>query len=217
MSYRRNYRRSYRKRPYRRRRYRKPLRYKYADYAYKGYKMALSLKRTLNVEYKHVDSVGTTNPTYAGTLVDLNQLSIGDTDQTRDGDSIKMIKLTFRYTIRCIVDSVFRLIIFNDKYDKVSLVSDVLSSIGGVNSVNSFKDRDNRFQTKFLVDRRFPLSTAGKDMYSGTILKNLYFHTNYDGATTTPIVGRLRMLVISDVNADMPSMDYVCRITFVDN
>lgn len=211
-------RRTYRRPSYRRRRrYKKPLRYKYADYAYKGYKMAMSLKRTLNVEYKHIDIVNTANPTYAGSLVDLNQLSNGDTDQTRDGDSIKMIKMTFRYTIRGTVDSVLRLIIFNDKYDKVSLVSDVLSSTGGVNSVNSFKDRDNRFQTKFLVDRRFPLSASGKDMYSGTIVKNLYLHANYDGATTTPIMGRLRMLLISDVAADMPVIDYVCRITFVDN
>lgn len=203
----------------RRKKYQKPMRYKVADYGYSAYKMALQLKKTLNVEYKHNDKINTISPSWLGDVTDvLNQISQGDTSQTRDGNSIKMVKLTFRYTIIGTVNSVLRFIILNDKNDKVTQVSDVISATGSVNSPNSFKDYDNRFQTSFICDEKVALDTAGNLMSTGTIVKDLNLHSNFDGATTTPIGNVIRLLVISDrETTDYPTIRYVSRISFVDN
>lgn len=202
----------------RRKKYQKPMRYKVADYGYTAYKMALQLKRTLNVEYKHVDVVGSYQPSWAGYLANLNELSVGDTNSTRDGTSVKMIKLTMRFSILGSTDSILRLIVFNDSSADVTAVSDVLSAINSTNAVNSFKDYDNRFDTKFIHDEKYTMSSTGQLVVSGTIVKDLYLHANYDADTAVPIKNCIRLLIISDrESTSLPMFKYVSRITFVDN
>lgn len=221
---RKTYRKRYNRKRYRRYRkpYSKPVRYKVADMAYSGYKMGLKAMKYLNTEHKHFDSEDLNIPVDAnGGLRTLNLVPQGDTDQSRDGDSLKMLTLTMRGIIlnASVGNSTTRVIVFMDKMNQISTVSDLLEAIylGGNNATNAPKNYDNRFRSKIIWDRSFTTSPNGKTEYNYHDTIELNTHVQYNNGTTTIQSGALKICVISNQIAAPPIISATYRLTFVDN
>lgn len=222
------YKRNYRKKPYnknRRRRnpyYRKPARYRVADAAYNGYKLARRLARMVNVEYKLARTDLTQSITYAGAFSTLNAPALGDSDTTRDGDSIRCQNLTIRgrYEIGAAATiTQIRMIVFWDQSVKAGAVSDILASsyLSTVNAPNAPKAYDKRFQTKFLLDKTIVLDTSKAKSVPFKYVIPINKHTQFNAGTTTQNSGRLAILFVSNEATQYPSVIGVAQLSYTDN
>lgn len=196
---------------------------KYAGMAYTGLKLAQQIKKLVNVEIKHFDGAITAQTfDYNGRVDILNLIPQGDTDITRDGDSLKMMNLHLRsqFTVNVNSDCNVRLIVYFDKANVVTAGSDLLEVTGSSAAPWSFKNYDKRFQSKIIFDQRFILTTDAAAQQYVTIDKMFAIgkHTQYEAGTTTINSGALKVLVISDlVTTNLPTVSHYSRITYVDN
>lgn len=213
-NYRRRRARSYARKPT------KPWRYKVADTAYRAFKMAKSLKDAVNVEYKrHNTQLSQADVDYDGSIYYLNQISQGDTDLTRDGDSVKIQNLNLRYNIASSSQTFARVIVFWDKQDQIVNPGDFLETVGSGYAPNSAKNYDNRFRTKTLYDRKHNLSVGGglQNIVDTVIPINL--HTQFYAGTTGIRTGALKILMISERTpaTNICAFSGLSYVTFTDN
>ncbi len=211
------YRKKYKK--YRRNGKKKRFSTSYKTMAYKGYQMGKKAMKYLNTEHKHFDTQVQAIFTDAGVIATLNLIPQGDTDTTRDGDSIKMMSLTLRGACFNTVSSNIRIIIFHDKQDQVLIPADLLEAayFASVNATNAPKNYDYRFRSKILFDRNFALSANGKNQYNFHKQIKLLIRTQFDAGTTNITTGALKVCYIGDQPVTFPAMNIVYRLTFVDN
>lgn len=213
-------RRGRRENPYRKTKWGKGDFIKYAGYAYTALKIAKGLKKLVNVEMKHYDKNSTgQNMTDAGTIYTVNDVSQGDTDLTRDGDSLKNQSVQIK--IQCNANSNQqnngRVIVFWDKENKTSATTDLLETADPF----SFKAYDTRFQTKVLWDKRIVFSSTAVEngqIHTFDINLPLGAHTQFEAGTTTINTGALKILFLSDQNAtNYPTYSVYSRLLFTDN
>lgn len=225
MPYRRSYRRSYRPRRRYRRRYRssysKPTRYRVADAAYKGYKLARRLWDAVNVEYKSHDiSQAATNIDYNGHTLDLNTIGQGDTDHTRDGSSVKnqTLYLNINAIAHATQASTARFILVWDKQNQLT-IADYFADTGTALAPITFKERDTRFRFKTLWDSGPITLITGSDHERKAFKKTIPLnrHTQFEGSTDAIESGRLVLLAISDRASDTPYYYCRTRLTYTDN
>lgn len=181
------------------------------------------LKDMINIEYKYIDTVDTgSNPTYAGGYATFTMPAAGTGDSQRIGDSVKLQRLMMRGEIRYATagtdGQTVRLIIVNDKQNKISAVSDLLDSnyLSTVNAVNAPKNYDKRFQTKILYDRSFLVNSQNIERRF-VINLPLNFHAQFDAAGSTIDSGSLKYFLVSDQMTNPPTVNFVGRITYTDN
>lgn len=218
MAYRRNYRRPYPRRRNYRKRY--PKRSNgYASMAYKGLRLATRLARLVNVEKKMYEIQNTLTPATTGTVVALANPAQGDTDITRDGDSIKPLNLHIKLLARfnsSATRSGLRVTIVRTKYERA--VQPTLLTVFGSSTpaLVANKDWDNRFDTKILYDRVFRLDAEHEQFMVDKMIR-LDGHIQFDGGSTDTNNGGIFMLVYSDEATNYPSLLYQTRMIFVDN
>lgn len=222
--YNRNYRRrNYRRRRYPRRPYKKPMRYKVADMAYKGFVLAKKVAKLVNVEMKHHDFMVDGTNTAAGQLITLNQVPQGDTDQSRDGDSLKMQKMVLKLNaIKAAgaTDTFVRFILFHDPQNSTANVAPDFLEPTYINTNRahlSHKDKDNQFKTKKIWDQTYRLD-ANKTSIQLEKVFSLSHHTQYEAGTTTINSGALKLIIINnEVSTNFPTIRFVNRLFFTDN
>lgn len=185
-------------------------------------KIGRRLMDVVNTEYKYNPASGNNTPIdYNGVLGILNNPAQGITDTTRTGDSIKCQHLTMRGVItrNPSGDSVFRVVILWVQNPIPSLsAASIFQYAGSVQSAISPKLYDNRFQTKFLIDRTYVMDTD-ESTRKFTINLPINRHTQFDQSTATITTGILYVLFISDASpagAD-PDVTWNSRLTFTDN
>lgn len=213
-------------RPYRRRRYyrkppQKPMRYKVADTAYKAYVMGRKAMRIINSEVKVSNTSSSYSPSSTGAVVDLSSVAQGDTDNTRDGDSIKPLNLTMRGLISADASvtnngaTFVRVVVVRAKHERGT--SPTWASVFGSASTLAAKDHDNRFETKILYDRLFSLdANKGSTLTFNKIIK-LDGHIQFDGGASTIRNGGIYLMHMSNVATNLPSLNVNTRLSFVDN
>lgn len=214
--YRRRRRRQYRKRPMRRQIYGAA-----ASQLWKDVKL---LKDIVNVEYKRVElASGATYPSSSGELLDWSQIAQGDSAGQREGNSVKLQRLVVRGTVlknASATNTRCRIIVFHDKDDTVSAVTDVLdgTAVATVNAPMATKNYDNRFKTKILYDKMMLLDTYN---ISRTFKINipLNFHAMYDSTGATDhSKGVLRCIMITnETGANYPTVTYFGHVSYTDN
>lgn len=218
---RRNYRR--RRQP-RRPRYRKPMRYRVADMAYNGYRLAVKLARYVNAEEKYHDATltGSTLDHTSGIVTTLNNPAQGDTDLTRDGDSIKITRITG--SVMCFgnagSNTISRFWIIWDPQNAVTTLAQHWET-GAATSILGNKDHDLRFRSRVLYDSGPMPHVLSSSTYVRTRKINIpvFKHTQFEAGTTTINTGAIKIIAMSDqANAtNEPTLRAQLRVHFIDN
>lgn len=193
----------------------------YMNTASKALQIALATKRLLNVETKYHDATFATSVSSSGQMEVLSAVPQGDTQITRDGSSLKPKSLTmrFRVTQNASASSTFyRIIVFRGKYENgvVPTFQDILEN----NGLLSPKNHDDRFKTKWLVDKTFMINqnfTLSNPQKEFTLYFPLTGHIQFDGNTTNIENGGLYVYMLTDEPTNVPTIAYHSRLTFIDN
>lgn len=172
-------------------------------------------------EVKYFDLEVDSSPDYSGAVVDLMAISNGDTDITRDGDSIYIKSVQWRF-VNALADSynIVRMLFFQYNQDNTPTVDDILSPTwtGDPMGVHSPYRHDTKSTYKILSDRTVLLDADDATALTTGYLKS-GFRTRkvqYIGGTTTGI-NKIWLLVITDSSSVAnPSTKGVVRLRFSD-
>ncbi len=170
--------------------------------------------------------------TVGGLLIDnvgqisvLNNPAQGDTDSTRDGDSImnKWIDLRGYITINTGATdqvNVVRFLLLWDKQVTIGNAGDVLESVGNVNAPTSPYKHDRRHQFMVLEDFTVSLAQNGSSgIKKIRIIHKLNKKTQFNSASTTINTGCLNLVMITDepTGGLRPNFVFRSRVHFLDN
>lgn len=159
----------------------------------------------------------------AGTVIDLSDVSQGDTDLRRDGDELMPTSLNVKYAaVAADSTNLMRVIIFRYKPDvqaaTIPGLSNILIPNGLAVSPYWFYSVDLREQFNILYDKTHSLATADKNqVFVDTTLKMAKQTVGY---TSGSIYGRdhIFLLVLSDSTAAThPSIEFSSRLNFTDS
>lgn len=190
-------------------------------YAVKGATVAFKVARMVNSERKFfdVDNTSGTNFNNTGALEQLANPTQGVGRSQRTGDSVKAWGITLRGILTANASETnthCRIMII--KGNKENGTTPTLSSILQTVDVLSPKDHDNRFDTKVLYDKTFSFSNTTKLTKDLNIYLKLGHHINWSNASTTEEDGGIYIAMLSNVSsANVPSLQYYSRMTYVDN
>ncbi len=194
--------------------------------AQRALKVAMSVKRLLNVEVKNHD-VQQTSLVYTDTVTifQLTNIPRGDTTNTRDGAQCKVVALELSFIITKNVNATVthtRLMIVQDKqtnqaiYTSADLLEDVTASDVFISPANL----DNRRRFNVLYDRKFVMDSVGVESY---IVKK-YFKMNmllrFDAAAadiTDLTQNSLSLLLVGSEVTNDPVITFFARVRFIDN
>lgn len=199
--------------------------------ANRALQIAQNIYRFVNVETKYWDITGLAqNIPDTGAMIALSSITQGTTvnsNTLREGTSVKPLNLVLRFklnrnTVGGANHQNVRLIVFQAKEENGSTptVANILENTGTTYSLISPKNYDDRFTTKFLLDKVYPLvynTNQANKCYSMTF--KLSGHINYDASTTTPQTGGYYLLMFGSESsgANYPTIDYYSRLSFTDN
>lgn len=217
----RNYRRYRGRRRYTKRAAKKTDAFDMARMAWSGVKR---LSRYVNTEIKYNDQTpgGTIGNT--GTVINLSPIAVGDSTTTRDGNSIKPMRLSVKFHCQMTSPSTFssvRLIIFRGNNER-----NILPTVAGIfenaTSILSHKYDEHRFQTKFLYDKTFTMSNTGKAAFDVSFSLKLYGHINFDDTSASPLIatnGGVYALLIGEYYSatNFPGYSMISRLSYIDN
>lgn len=189
--------------------------------AYEALKIAKQVKRMVNVEYKYTYDVfnGTFND--AGLIKAICIPTQGDTQTSRDGNSIKLMNLSGRIFIRInpLADATaIRLIIFRGKSEQSTFptISSYFET-GAGQIYQAPKDPNFRYNTKTIYDHTYNLDKNGNMSQNINWSFKLFGHTTFVNATTNIADGGLYMILVSNESTNLPTMQYTLKTTFTDN
>jgi hypothetical protein len=179
----------------------------------------------LNAEFKHIDTTVASAVSTTPVITVLSALAQGDTNITRDGNSIKCTGFDFRYLYSVNASataSLARVVVFLDTRNigAAPTVTDVFAS--STIALPNVDAQPNRFV--LLYDRTHSLVLAGDSRQEVThpitlgALKGVHFTYNGNAGTVADLRGAaLFVYVLSNEATNTPSLDFQCRLWFVDN
>lgn len=144
----------------------------------------------------------------------------GVTEETRVGSTIFAKNLGFRATLKLgtSTNQVVRIIIFRYKNDDSRTLTNANDLLQG-SGVNARKKWDERFQSKFLFDRTYTLSTAKQPWVQIDTNIKVFHRLNYKAGTASSYEdGGLYMLLISDNSGSSfgPVLDATYTLSYTD-
>lgn len=197
----------------------KPMRYKVADMAYKGWKMALGLRKLINVEWKYHNQSATLNPS-TGTVTHLSNIGQGDDNDLRSGRSI-LLKSVYLQAVNVInasaANTTTRVIIFvdHDAGGVSPTVTDVLQTASIISARNLDTDL-GRFT--ILMDKCINLSDNGNRQITIKKYIPMNIHIKYDGTASTDFSkNNIWMITLSSEPTNTPEFSYNLRLRYIDN
>lgn len=220
------YRRRYRRRPYRRRYRRRARAPTYGQIGRKVYGDVMWLKKKiskLNVEVKRhdVNSSGTV-PQNAVSLnpIVLSSIAQGDTDVTRDGNSIKCTGLDLRFRFNqpaTSADQQIRIAVVMLKRAGIATLTTDEVFETPANSM-SFRNIDKSRPIKVLYDHFFDVDIATKDFFTKTLHIPLRHHIKWDNSSgSSDQYGGLGVFIWTSVSTNREEYELESRLRYVDN
>lgn len=192
-----------------------------AQTAHTALKVALAVKKLVNVEYKIKDYASSVTPDNAGDVYSITHCGQGTDKDDRTGDSIRakqhLIRLRATINGSATVTTVMY-IIFMDRHQNGTppTVTELLQNASLVDPVN------DEYGKRFKVIRRGYINLSSTGMQTG--IRKLYIkHNNvvkYDGAGATTAEQKennMYMLLLSNEATNTPTVDYYVRFRFIDN
>lgn len=208
---------TYRKKRY----YKKKSGTNWASIAQTALKTAKWVAGLVNAEYKYYDVspslpiASTYNGYISGPLCAPPQ---GTDVESRTGDSIKMVNMTLRMLINYNGSNYenIRVIVFLDKENSITNVSDYLDTIGTGSSVLSPKNQVNQYDSKTIWDQSFAISANNPQAVIKKVFK-LDLHEHFQASTTTVKNNAIKIIVIGQQPSGGASFQYFSKITYLDN
>jgi hypothetical protein len=190
--------------------------------AHQALRLASKIANKFEDKYFDVQVVDDTDVDYDGTVLPLNDMAQGDTDQTRDGDSISMKSLEIRATVtnNAAVTAGVRLVVVRDKQNTLANPGDYLAYGSDPVALNTPFAWDNRHRFTVLYDEVINADGTLFDKHSIVHfipLKGL--KTQYDGGSTDATTNALKLIYISDVDSTgmtFPTLRLVSRLIYND-
>lgn len=213
------YRKSKKSYPRRRRTYARTSGERLAIKALRGVK---AIRGIINSEKKVHDISSSFEPTTTGTVIHLNPVSQGDTNTSRDGNSIlaKYLGVRTRSIMHSTATATYiRYMIIQDTQqvsDTTPTIGDILQDV----SVLSFYDRNlNVGRFKVLHDKVQNLDVINR--WSGQLNFNcsLNHHTKFNGTAGSDIQknGLYLVLLSNEATGTKPNVTYESRFAYYDN
>lgn len=197
----------------------------YAKVAYDAYNMAMSVKNLLNVEYKFIETVTSGTITTTPTIVLLTGIAQGDTQSTRNGNSLRARYVNMKYTITIDPDagtSIVRVIMFRDKVSDgtVPTAGEVLNLASAIGNVAHYNV--NNARSRFIIgyDRVHTLSINGVRGISGKFHRKVNQRIKYIGTDATQgscNTNHYYLLLVSNEVAEPPTINASTTVSYVDN
>ena len=183
------------------------------------------LRKLVNVERKFV-TLENQSPTTttSGSCNLLNGVPQGDGAETRDGASIRFVKLQFRTTFQ-LHNSATRtfvramLIWYRENNAGAKAVSDILQQ---PTDTKSFENENNIGKFRVLKDRHFALTDTDVSALTIDWIVKSDWHSTYSpastgGAATDMQTGSLYFVVLSSEATNAPYCYYSSKCVFIDN
>jgi len=179
------------------------------------------VKYYLNPEYKFLDNANSLSAPNTGVMVsNMSLIALGDTDSTRNGNSIKATSHLLRYTITkasAATATAIRIILFTDisSDGAVPAVADLLDNASNLSPLSQVNG--SRFH--ILMDRMYNLS-ADTPIITRQYYRKMNHHIKYlDGTANNTSLGQgpIYMCLISNEGTNTPTVAYQSRIRFLDN
>lgn len=199
---------------------------KYAGYALSAYRMAKYLKSVINVEYKYKDTVaGVTNITQTPAITLLSLINQGDTSTSRDGDSVKLVKMDLTVTLDKNVGStaVNHIKVALIKKNPTNGVAPTNTDIYDTSTGSMALVRRNLAYTDSIkVVRNWDVALVQGEKESKTIKLSLNMndHVKFKGTAQTVadiMTSSYWLYVVTDQSATFPTYTFSCRLRFIDN
>lgn len=201
------------------------------DYARTAWRAAMQLKRIVNVEHKTFDYAETgIAATASWQIRNLSGISQGDTDNTRDGDSVKPLSISVRILLRGAGGSqdtnrnYLRIILLRGKHENGDGTTQYLDAYedgaAGIVDLLKFKQAEERYNSTTLHDKTYSVSptvSMSNDTYNFMeFVVKLNGHIDFPGTGTAPNNGGLYLL-FATVDPSGQAFDVHSRIIYTDN
>lgn len=169
--------------------------------------LRLATRLTKAVELKSNPNALNTTVDDAGRVDQLNAIAQGLTNQTREGDRIKVIRFKGCVVVRNITtptnDTIVRVILVQGRHElgTAPTWANTYEGAGAHGLIRSTKSFKHRFNTKVLMDEVVtlpPNNDSGISERSITINLPVYRYTQYDGTNTTALHGGFYLFAASN-------------------
>lgn len=197
-----------------------------ANDAARALAMAKGIKRLINVEIKNFDNQQTAVLiTDTPAIIQLSNIAIGDTTNSRDGSQCKMIGVDLNFTLFQNASAVLtyvRIMLVIDKQTNQAIytAADLLEDVTQKDAIVSPRNLDNLKRFTVLYDRVFELCVNGD---CGAVVKK-YFKKDvllrYDGSTPSIAdltQSSLSLFQVGSEATNDPSIVSFVRLRFIDN
>lgn len=179
------------------------------------------VKYYLNPEFKWLDTVNSgVSIVNSWTITPLHAIPQGDTENTRDGYSVKLTSYNHTYTCRVGATSpvtVRIMLIWMNQSQGTNTVN-MTQVLATVSDIRSPYNLYYSGEYKILKDDIFTLNSVAYPEKVGEYYTKLNNHIKFNGATgTTAEVGGLYWAIMSDAGATQPTYTLYSRIRYLDN
>lgn len=213
-------------RPYRKRNNKRKPNYmargnSYISTASKALALAYSVKKLVNVEYKKFDTNISAAISTAGVTYNLVNMAQGDTDNLRNGNSIKLTSLQYKLLLRqntSAISTSLRIVIVKDNQQVADTAPGFNAVFESTDPTISFLNNETVGRFSIVHDRTHLLSNGDNFIRMEKWFKTLNSHVRYNGSAATDLQkGCYYLMLISDESTNTPSVKINVRATYVDN
>ncbi len=192
--------------------------------ATKALVLAHGIKKLLNVEFKFHDVVSAITPSTTPSIQQLTNIAQGDTDSTRDGAQIKIVRYNCKYSViknPSASATLLRVMLVLDKQTNGAIynIADLLADVTADENIISMLNLDNKFRFRVLYNQVHKLTPALAIGYK-EIMKDIDIKIRFDAST--PSIAdltsySLSFVFISNEATDTPAVKFFSRVRYVDN
>lgn len=195
-----------------------------ASTASKALMVANQVRSLINVEFKYHEGSIAASVSTTPSIMYLTQIARGDGPSERQGDSIKVKSMIFKYTlagntsaeqtfVRCIIG-----IDRDYRGSSVTAAGGTTDSLLLVQSMVSPSDIHNTNRFKVLYDKVHSFSNEGPETYFKKYFKKFSLESGYNGSASTAYKkNQLFCMFFSDQATNTPVLSMRYRVRYVDN
>jgi len=192
--------------------------------AHKALKIALTVKKLINVEYKSFKQDWQVDPNTTGLVTNLMGIAQGlDFDQ-REGRKIKLVAITIKGNVQLhasATDSTYRFTVVRDNLGKtaVPIIADLFESVQDhISNKNKRGDPQSNARFTVLADKFYIMNTNNVERHQISLYIKIASHITYTGTSATDEgKGNLYVMQSSNEGTNDPVVAIDSMIKYIDN